>query len=120
LSDHKPLIFALNRVSWPSSGHQQHHLAFISEYISNLISVPGISKVVAYKLYRPPSGITAAAAAPACSAVTDRPPINLREMPLHQILCPQVQSLPSSKELRIVTYNVSDLDLLGDVTTSTF
>jgi hypothetical protein len=33
-TNHKPLIFALNRVSPPTSGRQQRHLAFSSEYTS--------------------------------------------------------------------------------------
>jgi hypothetical protein len=41
-------------------------------------------------------------------------------MAFHQILCPQVQTLRSSKELRIVTQKFGDLDLLGDTTTGTF
>jgi hypothetical protein len=35
-TDHKPLLFALNRVSPPTSGRQQRHLAFISEYTNQL------------------------------------------------------------------------------------
>ncbi len=40
-TDHKPLIFALNRVSPPTSGRQQRNLAFISEYTKQLVYVPG-------------------------------------------------------------------------------
>ncbi len=46
-TDHKPLIFALNRVSPPTSGRQQRHLAFISEYTNQLVYIPGTSNVVA-------------------------------------------------------------------------
>jgi hypothetical protein len=46
-TDHKPLIFALNRVSPPTSGRQQRHLAFISEYTKQLVCVPGKANVVA-------------------------------------------------------------------------
>jgi hypothetical protein len=55
-TDHKPLIFALglHRVSPPTSGHQQCHLAFISEYTNQLVYVPGTSNVVADALWRPP------------------------------------------------------------------
>jgi hypothetical protein len=36
-TDHKPLVFALNRVSSPTSGCQQRHLAFVSEYTNQLV-----------------------------------------------------------------------------------
>jgi hypothetical protein len=35
-TDHKPLIFALHRVSPLTSGRQQRHLAFISEYTNQV------------------------------------------------------------------------------------
>ncbi|MFN9901951.1 MAG: hypothetical protein ACK55Z_24855, partial [bacterium] len=40
-TDHKPLIFALLMVSRPTSGSQQRHLAFISEYTNQLRYLPG-------------------------------------------------------------------------------
>jgi hypothetical protein len=46
-TDHKSLIFALNRVSPPTSGRQQHHLAFILEYTNQLVYVTGKANVVA-------------------------------------------------------------------------
>jgi hypothetical protein len=52
-TDHKPLIFALNRVSPPTSGRQQRHLAFISKYTNQLVYVPGTSNVVADAVSRP-------------------------------------------------------------------
>jgi hypothetical protein len=41
-------------------------------------------------------------------------------MALHQILCPQVQSLRSSPGLRIITQKVGDLDLIGDSSNGIF
>jgi hypothetical protein len=38
-TDHLPLNFALNRVSPPTSGRQQRHLAFILEYTNQLVGV---------------------------------------------------------------------------------
>ncbi len=65
----------------------------------------------------------AAAAAGAewvCAAVADKAPLDLKDMALRQILCPQVQALRSSPTLRIITQKVGDLDLLGDSSTGTF
>jgi hypothetical protein len=91
-TDHKPLIFALSRVSPPTSGRQQRHLAFISEYTNQLVYVPGTSNVVADALSRP-------ATARVCTAIADRAPLDLKDM----ALCPQVQALRSSLGLRIIT-----------------
>ena len=69
-TDHKPLIFALNRVSPPTSGCQQRHLAFISEYTNQLVYVPGLSNVVADSLSHPAAA--AAGTARVCAAIADR------------------------------------------------
>jgi hypothetical protein len=112
-TDHKPLIFALHRVSPPTSGHQQRHLAFISEYTNQLKYLPGTSNVVADALSRP-AAAAAAGVEWVCAAIADKSPLDLKDMALRQILCPQVQALRSSPGLRIITQKVGDLDLIGD------
>jgi hypothetical protein len=89
-TDHKPLIFALHRVSPQTSGRQQRHLAFISEYTNQLVYVPGTSNVVADALSRPAAA--AAGTAPVCAAIADRSPLDLKDMALRQNLCPQIQA----------------------------
>ncbi len=118
-TDHKPLIFALHRVSPPTSGRQQRHLAFISEYNNQLVYLPGTSNVVADALSRP--AVAAAAGVEwVCAAIADKSPLDLKDMALRRILCPQVQALGPSPGLRIITQKVGDLDLIGDSSTRTF
>ncbi len=62
----------------------------------------------------------AAGTAWVCAAITDKSPLDLKDMALRQILCPQVQALRSSPGLRIITQKVSDLDLIGDSSTGIF
>ncbi len=93
-TDHKPLILALNRVSPPTSGRQQRHLSFISEYTNHLVYAPGTSNVVADTLSRPAAAT--AGTARVCAAIANRAPLDLKDMALRQILCPQVQALRSS------------------------
>jgi hypothetical protein len=119
-TDHKPLLYALTRVSPPASGRQQCQLAFISEYTTLLVYMPGMSNMVADALSRPLSSSATAAAAICCAAIAAKAPFDLRDMALCQILCPEVLSLRSSPELRIVTQKVGDLDLLGNAATGTF
>jgi hypothetical protein len=78
--DHKPLIFALHRVSPPTSGRQQRHQAFISEYTNQLVYLPGTSNMVADALSRPVEWV--------CATIADKSPLDLKDMALHQILCP--------------------------------
>ncbi len=118
-TDHKPLIFALHRVSPPTFGRQQRHLAFISEYTNQLKYLPGTSNVVADALSHP---VAAAATGVewVCAAIADKSPLDLKDMALRQILWPQVQALRSSPTLRIITHKVGDLDLIGDSSTGIF
>ncbi len=118
-TDHKPLIFALHRVSPPTSGCQQRHLAFISEYTNQLKYLPGTSNMVADALSRP-AAAAAAGVEWACAAIADKSPLDLKDMALRQILCPQVQALRSSPTLCIITQKVGDLDLMGDSSTGIF
>jgi hypothetical protein len=112
-TDHKPLIFALHRVTPPTSAHQQRHLAFISEYTNQLVYLPSTSNVVADALSRPGSPGSAQ------SSLTNHPWIS-RTWYSGQILCPQVQALRSSPGLRIITQKVGNLDLMGDTSTRIF
>jgi transposase InsO family protein len=73
--------------------------------------------VVADALSRPAAAATGTVRV--CSAIADRSPLDLKDMALRQILCPQVQALRSSPGLRIITQKVGDLDLI-DSSTGTF
>ncbi len=117
-ADNKPLIFALHRVSPPTSGRQQRHLAIISEYTNQLLYLPGTSNVVADTLSRP--ALAAAETAWVCAAIADKSPLDLKDMALRQILSPQVHALRSSPGLGIITQKVGDLDLMGDSSTGIF
>ena len=46
-TNHKPLTLALFRVSLPWSARQQCHLAFLAEFTSSIMHMPGIKNVVA-------------------------------------------------------------------------
>ena len=76
--------------------------------------------MVADALSRPAAAAVAAGAEWVCAAVADKAPLDLRDMALRQILCPQVQALRSSPGLRIIAQKVGDLDLLGDSSTGMF
>jgi hypothetical protein len=55
LTDHKPLVAAMVCVTPPQSARQQRHLAYISEFTTDLRHTPGSENVVADALSRPPA-----------------------------------------------------------------
>jgi hypothetical protein len=63
LTDHKPLVTAISRVSAPISPSQQRHLAFISEFNVQMLYLPGLKNVVAYFLSCPNQATTGSVAA---------------------------------------------------------
>jgi len=54
ITDHKPLVAAMQRTTPPWSARQQRHLSFLSEFISDLRHASGHTNVVADALSRPP------------------------------------------------------------------
>jgi hypothetical protein len=55
LTDHKPLVAAMSRVSPPWSARQQSQMAYLAEFTSNFRHTPGATTVVADALSRPPA-----------------------------------------------------------------
>jgi hypothetical protein len=74
--------------------------------------------MVADALSRPAK--TIAGTAWVCAAIADRSPLDLKDMALRQILCPQVEALRSSPGLCMITQKVGDLDLIGNSSTGPF
>jgi hypothetical protein len=94
--------------------HQQCHLAFVSEYTSHLVFVPGTSNVVPDALSHPAAGILAEAA-PICAAIAVRGPLRPSPNPL-----PKGTGTPLQPSLQIITQKVGDLDLIGNAARGTF
>ncbi len=77
-TDHKPLTFALHKVSDPWTARQSRHLAYVAEFTADIQHVPGVDNVVADTLSRPP----AAAVLPGVSSCSGpRPPSPTRLYP---------------------------------------
>jgi hypothetical protein len=108
LTDHKPLVFALHRLTDAWTARQQRHLSFVAEYTSDVRHVPGKENVVADALSRP----AAAIAAPAEGKV------NFAELARQQQLCAETQELACSESLQVQRVSVQGHDILCDVSTS--
>jgi cleavage and polyadenylation specificity factor subunit 1 len=63
ITDHKPLVSGMTRVTPPSSARQQRHLSFLAEFTSDIRHTSGRSNIVVDTLSRPPSHNKVSAAA---------------------------------------------------------
>jgi hypothetical protein len=125
-TDHKPLVTAMKRVTPLISGRQQRYLAFISAHPWRGQRGGGHPEP-AHLPPHPPSPVFSnqiqvvdVAAAAAAVADANLSPLDIKEMVLQQILCPQVQKLLHQPGLKIGFKQVDDLKLWGDVSTGTF
>ena len=107
LTDHKPLTFALKRVSDHWSGRQQRHLSFVAEYTADLRHIAGKDNVVADALSRP-----AAAAAPAPGGQVD-----FVALARSQGTCGDVARMRSSDKLELQLVEVEGVQLWCDSST---
>ena len=69
-TDHKPLTHSLFRTSPPWSARQQRHLAYLAEFTSSIVHIPGKENVVADTLSRPVSPVSAPSFKPGSPSVS--------------------------------------------------
>jgi cleavage and polyadenylation specificity factor subunit 1 len=113
-TDHKPLVAAMVRVLPPWSARQQRHLAYISEFTTTLVHMPGVENVVADALSRPspsPSPV---------SQVEELAALDFVGVAAAQLSCPDVAAMMNSSVLKIVPRIVGGEKLLGDISTGSF
>jgi hypothetical protein len=70
-TDHKPLTFALGKVSEPWTAMQSRQLSYVAKFTTDIRHIPGSENIVADTLSRPPLAALPAAAtgAPVVAAV---------------------------------------------------
>ena len=61
-TDHKPLMFALGKVSEPWTAMQSRQLSYVAEFTTDIRHIPGSENIVADTLSRPPPAALPAAA----------------------------------------------------------
>ena len=96
-TDHKPLTFALHRLSDPWSACQQRHLAYVAEFTADVRHVAGLDNVVADTMSRP-----AAAVVPASPTT----PVDWADLAAAQNECSETMGLVHSGTLKAVEVQV--------------
>jgi hypothetical protein len=139
MTDHKPLVAAMVRVTPPQSARQQRHLAYISEFTTDLRHTPGSENVVADALSRPPTVLLSSCTpatvvlpvlsipppsdpplTPPPAVAADAQPIDFTELAFAQPSCPDVQAMLASPSLSVVSRKIGTVEVLGDVSTGVF
>jgi cleavage and polyadenylation specificity factor subunit 1 len=104
-TDHKPLTFALLKVSEPWTARQGRHLSFISEFTTDIRHIAGLDNVVADTLSRPSPPLCAVAASPQ--------QLDYRAIADAQRSCPSVEAARDSS-LRLQLIRFGDVRVLCD------
>ena len=107
LSDHKPLSFALHRLTDAWSARQQRQLSYIAEFTSDVRHVAGKANVVADALSRP----AAAIAAPSSQRV------DYTQLAAAQQVCQETATLRDSTALQVQEVIVGGQRLWCDIST---
>jgi cleavage and polyadenylation specificity factor subunit 1 len=129
-TDHKPLTSALHRTSDPWTARQCRQLAYVAEYTSDVRHISGKNNVVADALSRPPPAeggdsepspptpppIPTVPAMAAVAAVAQPPPLpfSVEQLASFQHSCPAVQSMMSSKALKLEKCRWAGCDIWCD------
>jgi cleavage and polyadenylation specificity factor subunit 1 len=103
-TDHKPLTFALSKVSEPWTARQARHLSYVAEYTSDIRHVAGKQNVVADMLSRPPA---------VCAVPASADDLDYAAIAEQQRNCPTVEEAKSSS-LKLALHRFGELRILCD------
>jgi hypothetical protein len=109
-------VTVLSHVSALISPQQQHHLAFISDFNVQMLSLPGLNNVVAHFFSRPPS-LEPPGAIATIATVAAANPVDFEAMATEQNHCAETQRLLGGLSLKIVFQQAGAQSLVGGVST---
>jgi hypothetical protein len=103
-TDHKPLTFALGKVSEPWTAMQSRQLSYVAEFTTDIRHIPGSENIVADTLSRPPPAALPAAAtgSPAVAAVAASPvSLDYARIAVNQRSCQETLKAAHSSSLQL-------------------
>lgn len=114
-TDHLPLVAAISRVRPPRTAKQQRQLAFIAEFTTDLVHLPGEQNVVAdtHSCIQDDPLVLAAAA-------TGSPVVSYDALAAAQTSCPDLAAMRANPSLTPSSLAVGDKTLHGNMSTCTF
>ena len=138
-TDHKPLTFALSRVSDSWTARQQRQLSYVAEFTNKIIHVPGRLNIVADLMSRPPQAVPAhgstlaasvkvpsgslaasqvagrtAGAHPPLVAAASAEGVDLLELAKAQHSCTSVGQLRNSSSLLLADFPIGHISICCD------
>ena len=121
-TDHKPLIYAMGRVSPPWSARQQRQLSYISEYTTDIKHISGVNNSVADALSRPPvqdevSSSNSVQLTNISVPINPSPILDFSLVAKAQLTCPDLVELQKSPDLHILPMPVPGGSLWCDFST---
>jgi cleavage and polyadenylation specificity factor subunit 1 len=111
-TDHKPLTFALGKVSDPWTARQARHLSYVAEYTSDIRHVAGKDNVVADMLSRPPTALPSPVI-PVCAVPASSQRLDYAAIAAEQRTCPSVEAARTSS-LKLELVRFGDVRVLCD------
>ncbi len=119
-TDHKPLTFALGKVSEPWTAMQSRQLSYVAEFTTDIRHIPGSENIVADTLSRPPPAALPAAATggPAVAAVAASPvSLDFARIAANQRSCQETLKAAHSSSLQLQHVDIQGENVVCDIST---
>ncbi len=119
-TDHKPLTFALGKVSEPWTAMQSRQLSYVAEFTTDIQHIPGSENIVADTLSRPPQAALPAAATggPAVATVAASPvSLDYARIAANQRSCQETLKAAHSSSLQLQHVDMQGERVICDTST---
>jgi hypothetical protein len=120
-TDHKPLTFALGKVSEPWTAMQSRQLSYVAEFTTDILHIRGSENIIADTLSRPPLAtlLAATTGGPAVAAVAGSPvSLDYARIAANQRTCQETLKAASSTSMQLRYVEMQGEKVVCDISTS--